>query len=75
MSISLWAYLGWMVLVALIGLGLLIWGLLHKQFEDIEEPKYTMLEDKEPIPWTRREGGRGEDAPAGGKARDQGGAG
>ncbi len=75
MSISLWAYLGWMVLVALIGLGLLIWGLLHKQFEDIEEPKYTMLEDKDPLPWTRREGGRGKDGLTDADASDQGGAG
>lgn len=55
MPLSLWAYVGWMVLVAATGIGLLIWGIRRKQFDDIEEPKYTMLEDKEPQPWPGRE--------------------
>ena len=55
MPVSLWVYVGWMGLVAAIGIGLFVWGLRHKQFDDLEEPKYRMLEDREPEPWPGRE--------------------
>jgi cbb3-type cytochrome oxidase maturation protein len=57
MPISFWVYIGWMALVALIGIALFIWGWKHGQFKDIEGPKYTMLEDKEPEPWPDRKEG------------------
>jgi nitrogen fixation-related uncharacterized protein len=44
-----------MGLVAAIGIGLLVWGYRHHQFDDIEEPKYRMMEDREPEPWPGRE--------------------
>ena len=54
MPISFWGYIGWMALVALIGISLAIWGIKRGQFKDIEEPKYKMLEDKEPEDWPGR---------------------
>ena len=56
MPLGMWVVFGWMVLVALIGVAFLIWGWRRGQFEDIEEAKYRMLEDKEPEPWPGREG-------------------
>lgn len=56
MPLGMWVVFGWMVLVALIGVAFLIWGWKQGQFEDIEEAKYRMLEDKEPEPWPGREG-------------------
>jgi cbb3-type cytochrome oxidase maturation protein len=56
MPLGMWVVFGWMVLVALIGVAFLIWGWQRGQFEDIEEAKYRMLEDKEPEPWPGREG-------------------
>lgn len=56
MLIGLWLIAGWMVLVALTGIGFLIWGWKTGQFKDIEEAKYRMLEDKEPQPWPDRKG-------------------
>jgi cbb3-type cytochrome oxidase maturation protein len=47
-----------MALVALTGVVFLVWGWKHGQFEDIEEAKYRMLEDREPEPWPGREGKR-----------------
>lgn len=61
MPLGLWAVVGWMALVALIALGLLFWGWKSGQFKDIEEPKYRMLEDREPQPWPGREEEAGED--------------
>jgi cbb3-type cytochrome oxidase maturation protein len=40
----------------LIFLGLFIWGLKNGQFKNIEEAKYTMLEDKGTDKKTRRKG-------------------
>ncbi len=56
MPLGMWVVFGWMVLIALIGVAFLIWGWQRGQFEDIEEAKYRMLEDKEPEPWPGREG-------------------
>jgi nitrogen fixation-related uncharacterized protein len=35
----------------------LIWGIRNDQFKNVEEAKYTMLEDKEPEPWTNQKEG------------------
>jgi cbb3-type cytochrome oxidase maturation protein len=45
-----------MAVIALIALGFLIWGIRNKQFKDVEEAKYIMLEDQEPQPWPHQEG-------------------
>jgi nitrogen fixation-related uncharacterized protein len=39
---------------------LFIWGWRTGQFREIEEPKYRMLEDREPQPWPENgtKGGR-----------------
>lgn len=55
MPLGLWVVFGWMVLVALSGLVLLVWGIRNGQFRDIEEAKYRMLEEREPAPWPGRE--------------------
>ena len=51
MLLGMWINVGWMALVAASAIGLLVWGLRRGQFRKIEEPKYRMLEDREPEPW------------------------
>lgn len=58
MPISFFVFIGWMILVALIGIGLAIWGVKRGQFKDIEAPKYRMLMDKEPEDWPGRDKNR-----------------
>jgi cbb3-type cytochrome oxidase maturation protein len=60
LSLGTWVVLGWILLVALIGIGFLIWGWRNAQFKDIESAKYKMLEDKEPQPWPGREKDKNE---------------
>jgi cbb3-type cytochrome oxidase maturation protein len=58
---GLWVVAGWMALVGLSSLGFIAWGLRSHQFDDVEAPKYDMLEDREPIGWPdRRAPHRGE---------------
>ncbi len=57
MPLGLWVVVGWMAFVALTGLALIAWGLKTGQFDDIEEPAYRMLEDREPAEWPDRKGG------------------
>jgi len=54
MLFGIWVVVGWMALVALSGLGLIAWGLRAGQFDDVEAPKYDMLEDREPQDWPGR---------------------
>jgi cbb3-type cytochrome oxidase maturation protein len=51
MPLGMWVVVGWMLFVIFTGVVLLIWGRRTGQFRDIEEPKYRMLEDREPQPW------------------------
>jgi nitrogen fixation-related uncharacterized protein len=51
MPLGMWVVVGWMVFVILTGVAFLIWGWRTGQFRNIEEPKYRMLEDREPQPW------------------------
>lgn len=51
MPLGMWLVVGWMGLVALTGIAFILWGWKSGQFHDIEEPKYKMLEDKDPEPW------------------------
>jgi cbb3-type cytochrome oxidase maturation protein len=59
MPFGLWVVVGWMALVALSGLALIAWGLRTHQFDDVEEPKYRMMEDREPEGWPGRPGSGG----------------
>ncbi len=52
---GLWVVVGWMFFMMLAVIFAIIWGLKHHQFDDIEEAKYRMLEDKEPQPWGKKE--------------------
>jgi len=54
MLIGLWVVVGWMAFVSLTSLALIAWGLKTGQFDDVEEPKYRMLEDCEPQEWPGR---------------------
>jgi cbb3-type cytochrome oxidase maturation protein len=54
MPFGLWVVVGWMALVAASALVMIAWGLKHGQFDDVEEPKYRMLEDREPQDWPGR---------------------
>ncbi len=58
MPLGMWVVVGWMVFVMLTGIIFLIWGLLRGQFKEIEEPKYRMLDEKEPESWSGRNGGK-----------------
>lgn len=58
MPLGLWVVVGWMIFVALTGVGFLVWGWRRGQFKDIEEAKYRMLEDQIPESWPDRKGGR-----------------
>lgn len=51
MLLGLWIVAGGMVVVALTGVALFLWGWKNGQFRDIEEAKFRMLDDKEPQPW------------------------
>ena len=55
MPLGMWVVVGWMLFVMLTGIVLMIWGLKHGQFDDIEEAKYRMLEDRDPQPWNEGE--------------------
>jgi cbb3-type cytochrome oxidase maturation protein len=57
MPLGMWVVVGWMVFVALTGVGFLLWAGRSGQFRDIEEAKYRMLEEIEPEPWPGRKGG------------------
>ena len=53
MPTGMWVVVGWMVFVILTGIILLLWGFRHHQFDDIEEAKYHMLEEREPQAWEK----------------------
>lgn len=55
MSYGVYGWVVWGVLVTLSAIGLAVWGWRQGQFRNIEAPKYTMLEDREPAPWPGRE--------------------
>jgi len=57
MPLGLWVVVGWMIFVALTGVGLLLWGWRRGQFKDIETPKFRMLEDRAPESWPQEKGG------------------
>lgn len=57
MPLGIWLLVAWMILMAFIGIAFLVWGWRKGQFRDIEEPKYRMLEEREPEPWTRKKRG------------------
>ena len=44
---------GYMILMVVIGIVFILWGWRSGQFRNIEEPKYRMLDEKEPEPWPR----------------------
>jgi len=56
MPFGLWVVVGWMGFVILTGLVMLFVAWRSGQFEDIEEAKYRMLEEREPEPWPTKEG-------------------
>jgi cbb3-type cytochrome oxidase maturation protein len=58
MALGVWIIFGWMVLVALTGVIMFVWGWKRGQFKDIEAAKYKMLEDREPEAWPDPEGGK-----------------
>ena len=54
MPLGLWVVVGWMAFVSISALVLIAWGLKTHQFDDIEDAKYRMLEDREPAEWPGR---------------------
>jgi cbb3-type cytochrome oxidase maturation protein len=74
MALGLWVYVAWAVFVGIVGVALLIWAWRSGQFKNVEEAKYSMLEDREPEPWpdktnagktkeAKQDGEKGEDQP------------
>jgi cbb3-type cytochrome oxidase maturation protein len=59
MLFGLWVVVGWMAFVMLSGLAFIAWGLKSGQFDDVEEPKYRMLEDHDPADWPDKPSGKG----------------
>ena len=57
MSLGIWLLVAWMIFMVFIGIAFLVWGWRKGQFRNIEEPKYRMLEDREPEPWPRKKRG------------------
>ena len=55
MALGLWVFSAWLVFMVIITGALIYWGKSEGQFKNIEEPKYRMLEDHEPLPWPGRE--------------------
>ncbi len=53
MPIGMWVVVGWMLFVMLTVIVLMFWGWRNGQFDDIEEAKYKMLEDREPLSWDK----------------------
>ena len=56
MALGVIVLIAGMGVIVLIAAAFLIWGIKNGQFKNVEEAKYTMLEDKEPEPWTHQEG-------------------
>jgi nitrogen fixation-related uncharacterized protein len=57
MALGVIVLIAGMAVIALIAVIFLIWGIRNDQFKNVEEAKYTMLEDKEPEPWTNQKEG------------------
>jgi cbb3-type cytochrome oxidase maturation protein len=57
MSLGVWFLVAWMIFMVFLGIAFLIWGWRKGQFRNIEEPKYRMLEEREPEPWPRKKRG------------------
>ena len=60
MPMGLWVVVAWMAFVIFTGIVFLVWGYLNGQFDDIEEAKYKMLEEREPEGWPGREAGKND---------------
>ena len=56
MALGVIVLIAGMAVIVIIALSFLIWGIKTKQFKDVEEAKYSMLEEKEPQPWPHQEG-------------------
>ena len=56
MALGVVVLIAGMAVIALIALVFLVWGIRNRQFKDVEEAKYSMLEEKEPQPWSHQEG-------------------
>lgn len=57
MTLGIWLLVAWMIFMACVGIAFIVWGWRRGQFRNIEEAKYTMLEEREPEPWPRKKGG------------------
>ena len=56
MALGVIVLIAGMAVIALIAVIFLVWGIRNHQFKNVEEAKYSMLDDKEPQPWTHQEG-------------------
>ena len=56
MPFGLWVVVAWTLFVMLTAIAFVAWAWSEGYLRDIEEPKYTMLEEREPEPWRGRGG-------------------
>ncbi len=60
MLFSLQVLVGWMAFVALFGFALLGWAIYSGQLDDLEDTKYLVFREEEPLAWPlRRSSGEG----------------
>ncbi len=55
MAIGVIIFIAWLVFMALTVFAFIFWAWKENQFHDIEESKFTMLEEHEPEAWPGRE--------------------
>ncbi len=58
MAIGVIVFAAWLAFMALTVAAFVVWAYKEDQLKDIEEPKYRMLEEREPEPWPGREKAR-----------------
>ncbi len=65
MPLGLIVFVAWMMFMVITTAAFFYWGWKEGQFNDIEEPKYRMMIDRELAPWPGREkpGGKPGEAP------------
>ncbi len=56
MALGVIVLIAGMAVIVFIAAVFLVWGFRNNQFKNVEEAKYSMLEDKEPQPWKHQEG-------------------
>jgi nitrogen fixation-related uncharacterized protein len=68
MAVGVVIFAAWLAFMAITVVAFVIWAFREGQLKDVEEPKYRMLQDREPEPWPGREDNRSGNSEQGEKA-------